>query len=224
MELYKDQIHCMLCFSCYSACEAVKDNERYRGPFAFSKAYRFQVDRRDIKTAKERRIRYSLSGGLWSCVQCQKCVHVCPKGVKPAEDIQNLRGRSLRKGFVDKPGAKKLKHYIDWIYATGQINRLHLPEEVYGDTESKERLTSSYRKLGLDVWEVPKPVKGLLRFRDIYLEILSEEDKALELNFSHVRKIDRLVSEEFQADVCTYLDRRDTEGGLVDRLKKLFER
>ncbi|MEO2065884.1 MAG: succinate dehydrogenase/fumarate reductase iron-sulfur subunit, partial [Desulfurobacteriaceae bacterium] len=128
MKAYKDQINCMLCFSCYSACEAVEDNSRYRGPFAFSRAYRFQVDRRDIETAKERRIRYSISGGLWSCVQCQKCLYVCPKGVKPAEDIQNLRGQAIKKGFTDKPGAKKLRHYVDWIYATGQINRLYLPE------------------------------------------------------------------------------------------------
>ncbi|SMP06228.1 succinate dehydrogenase / fumarate reductase iron-sulfur subunit [Desulfurobacterium pacificum] len=226
MELYKDQIHCMLCFSCYSACEAVEDNERYRGPFAFSRAYRFQVDRRDIETAKDRRIRYAISGGLWSCVQCQKCLHVCPKGVKPAEDIQNLRRRSIKKGFTDKPGAKKLKHYVDWIYATGQINRLYLPAEVYGDSEA-EKLKSAYESMGAEVWEVPKPVKGLLKFRDTYLEILSKsEEKAMRIDFSHVREIDRLVSDFFKADICTVLDRvssdSETAKGLVEKLKSFF--
>jgi len=226
MEAYKNQIHCMLCFSCYSSCEAVKDNERYRGPFAFSRAYRFQVDRRDIETAKEKRIRYSISGGLWSCVQCQKCLYVCPKGVKPAEDIQNLRGQAVKKGFTDKPGAKKLKHYVDWIYATGQINRLYLPEEVYGNKEAREKLTKAYESMGVEVWEVPKPTKGLMKFRDIYLEILSKEDKALELDFSHVRRIDKKVSDIFKADICTIVDTAHREGksskGLISKLKELL--
>ncbi|MEO2069534.1 MAG: succinate dehydrogenase/fumarate reductase iron-sulfur subunit [Desulfurobacteriaceae bacterium] len=225
MEKYKKQIDCMLCFSCYSTCEAVKDNEKYRGPFAFSRAYRFQVDRRDIETAKEKRIRYSISGGLWSCVQCQKCLYVCPKGVRPAEDIQNLRGQSIKKGFTDKPGAKKLKHYVDWIYATGQINRLYLPEEVYGNKEAKDKLTKTYKSMGVEVWEVPKPVKGLLKFRDIYLEVLSKEDKPLELDFSHVRRIDKKVSEIFKADICTIIDKAhesEKSKGLIDKLKELI--
>jgi len=226
LEAYKTQIHCMLCFSCYSACEAVEDNERYRGPFAFSKAYRFQVDRRDIETAKEKRVRYALSGGLWSCVQCQKCLYVCPKGVKPAEDIQNLRGEAVRRGFVDKPGAKRLKHYVDWIYATGQINRLYLPEEVYGDRETKRKLKEVYGALGVEVWEVPKPVKGLVKFRDVYLEVLSSGKKAIDLDFSHVRRIDRLVSEVFKADICTIVDKiheeKEKSEGFISKLKNLL--
>jgi succinate dehydrogenase / fumarate reductase iron-sulfur subunit len=146
--------------------------------------------------------------------------------VKPAEDIQNLRGQAVKRGFEDRPGAKKLKHFVDWIYATGQINRLYLPEEVYGNREAREKLTKAYQDMGVEVWEVPKPVKGLMKFRDIYLQILSKEDKALEIDFSHVRRIDRMVGEIFKADICTVLDRVHERGkkskGLIAKLKGLL--
>ena len=80
--------------------------------------------------------------------------------------------------------------------------------------------------MGVEVWEVPKPTKGLLKFRDIYLEILSKEDKALELDFSHVRRIDKKVSDIFKADICTIVDKAHQEGkssrGLISKLKELL--
>jgi len=79
--------------------------------------------------------------------------------------------------------------------------------------------------MGVEVWEVPKPVKGLLKFRDIYLEVLSKEDKPLELDFSHVRRIDKKVSEIFKADICTIIDKAhesEKSKGLIDKLKELI--
>ena len=80
--------------------------------------------------------------------------------------------------------------------------------------------------MGVEVWEVPKPTKGLMKFRDIYLEILSKEEKALELDFSHVRKIDKMVSDIFKADICTIVDKASQENkkskGLIDKLKGLL--
>ncbi len=225
MKKYERQIHCMLCFSCYSACEAVKDNERYLGPFSFSRAYRFQVDKRDEEKAKNKRIRFAIAGKIWSCVQCQKCLFVCPKYLKPAEDIQAIRGKAIKRGYTEKPGARKLRHYVDWIYATGQINRLYLPEEVYGDKEAKEKLTKMYEEKNVPVWKVPKPVKGLLKFRDIYLEVLSKDEKAIDIDYSHARWIDKKVSEVFDADICTKIDYAHAKGeasGLINRLKSLL--
>jgi len=53
------------------------------------------------------------------------------------------------------------------------------------------------------VWEVPKPLPGLLEFRDLYLEVMKEKKPRLDIDFHHVRRIDKKVEEIFKADVCT---------------------
>ena len=204
LKKYQQATNCILCFACYGVCEAVEDRPEYAGPYAFSRAYRYVADSRNDENHKKEIIKHSLEEGfLWSCVQCQKCIYVCPKGVRPAEDIQQLRGISLKYGYEEKAGAKKLQHFIDWIYATGQINRLALPEEVY-QTDSKP-LIEKFRQRGAEVWEVPKPLPGLLEFRDLILEVINEKGGNISIDFHHVRKIDKKVEEIFKADVCTQI-------------------
>jgi len=128
---YERPTNCILCFACYGYCEAVMDDPKYAGPYAFSRTYRYLVDSRNKEEHKKEQVEAAMeTGDVWSCVQCQKCIYVCPKGVRPAEDIQNVRGIAAEMGYKDYPGVKKLQHFVDWIYATGQINRLALPEEV----------------------------------------------------------------------------------------------
>ena len=207
---YDRPTNCILCFACYGSCEAVMDDPKYAGPYAFSRVYRYVVDSRVKEEHKKEMVKNAMEvGDIWSCVQCQKCIYVCPKGVRPAEDIQNVRGIAAEYGFKDYPGVKKLQHFVDWIYATGQINRLSLPEEVYGVDPTP--LINKFKERGAEVWEVPKPLPGLLEFRDLILEVMKEKKPHLDIDFHHVRKIDKRVEEVFNADVCTKITEKFEE-------------
>jgi len=199
---YERPTNCILCFACYGSCEAVMDDPKYAGPFAFSRVFRYLLDSRVDEDHKRQMVKNAMEvGDIWGCVQCQKCIYVCPKGVRPAEDIQNIRGKAAEYGFKEYPGVKKLQHFVDWVYATGQINRLALPEEVYGVDPTP--LINKFKERGAEVWEVPKPLSGLLEFRDLILEVMKEKKPHLDIDFRHVRRIDKKVEEVFNTDVCT---------------------
>jgi succinate dehydrogenase / fumarate reductase iron-sulfur subunit len=81
---------CIQCGVCYSACPMVAADDRYLGPAALAKAYRFCHDPRD-DAAAERLSRVAREHGLWRCHTIFSCHEWCPKGVNPTEAIQNLK-------------------------------------------------------------------------------------------------------------------------------------
>jgi len=83
------QTDCILCMACYSECEALDYDKNFASPFAFTKVFRFFFDTRD-KSSQER-IETAKENGLYNCINCQKCVMVCPKGIASAFDIQMLQ-------------------------------------------------------------------------------------------------------------------------------------
>ena len=83
------QTDCILCMACFAECEALDYDKNFGGPFAFTKVYRFFFDTRD--KLKQERIDIAKENGLYNCINCQKCVIVCPKGIASAYDIKMLQ-------------------------------------------------------------------------------------------------------------------------------------
>ncbi|UCC38372.1 MAG: succinate dehydrogenase/fumarate reductase iron-sulfur subunit [Candidatus Aminicenantes bacterium] len=90
-------INCILCGCCYSACPVISRDERYLGPAALAKLYRFVKDPRD-KRPFSNWSRVNTEAGAWGCDTVFKCNEVCPKSVRPADGIEALR----RKLVVEK--------------------------------------------------------------------------------------------------------------------------
>jgi len=85
---------CIQCAVCYSACPIVAIDDRYLGPAALTKAFRFCHDPRDDGTAL-RLARVAQEQGLWRCHTIFSCAEQCPKAVNPTEAIQGLKRIAL---------------------------------------------------------------------------------------------------------------------------------
>ena len=92
MEKIDPYVNCILCGCCYSACPVVAREERYLGPAALAKLYRFVQDPRDLRGFK-RWSRVNTETGAWGCDTVFKCNEVCPRKVRPADGIEGLRRR-----------------------------------------------------------------------------------------------------------------------------------
>ncbi len=97
------QIDCIMCMACYSECEALDYDKNFAGPFAFTKVFRFVEDSRD-KENFQVRIELSKEKLLYNCINCQKCVMVCPKGIASAMDIKMLQNRDTNPPIQDFGG------------------------------------------------------------------------------------------------------------------------
>lgn len=121
---------CILCGACYSACSSVKADPGYAGPVTIAKAYRFSIDVRD--DFRGIRDQAAIDQGLWSCVQCRKCIKVCPKDTRPADTIRRARKLTIDDGIRDTPGSRRAKAYVADIERFGQVNKPMLPVVVFG--------------------------------------------------------------------------------------------
>ena len=74
----------------------VAADDRYLGPAALAKAYRYCHDPRDDAQA-ERLARVAQERGLWRCHTIFSCAEWCPKNVNPTEAIQNLKKLTMLK-------------------------------------------------------------------------------------------------------------------------------
>lgn len=99
LEAVFQYITCIMCACCYSACPVVSRDDRYLGPAALAKLYRFVVDPRD-KRPYDALARVDSPAGVWGCDTVFRCNEVCPKKVRPADGIEGLR----RKLIVKKSG------------------------------------------------------------------------------------------------------------------------
>lgn len=93
------QSDCILCDSCYSACPVFEVNSSFLGPFALSRAYRYEEDIRE--SDKLSILNAIQNSGIWDCTLCGECTAVCPQSIDPKTDILNLRSISMQNGFSD---------------------------------------------------------------------------------------------------------------------------
>lgn len=94
-ELYE----CILCACCTSACPSFWWNpDKYVGPAGLLQAYRFLVDSRDQATS-ERLDNLEDPYRLFRCRSILNCTDVCPKGLRPADAISQIRGMLARRAI-----------------------------------------------------------------------------------------------------------------------------
>ena len=118
----RDAMACILCGACVSACNSLEVDERFLGPAALAKAWRFTEDPRDAATTERLRFLASTPGGIWDCTHCFNCVEVCPKDVKPMERILELRRRSMEAGFTDNNGSRHSQAFVETISRSGWLD------------------------------------------------------------------------------------------------------
>ena len=81
---------CILCGICASQCTRYSQSRNdYLEPFAFAHAWRTAFDSRNADPLFS--CKAAVENGLWRCVHCSICMHVCPKAINVAEDIVDLR-------------------------------------------------------------------------------------------------------------------------------------
>jgi succinate dehydrogenase/fumarate reductase iron-sulfur protein len=90
LKKYDKQTDCIMCMACYFECEALDYDKNFAGPFIFTKYYRFIFDSRDVSDT-QKRVEIAKQNGLYNCINCQKCVMVCPKEIASAFDIKALQ-------------------------------------------------------------------------------------------------------------------------------------
>jgi succinate dehydrogenase / fumarate reductase iron-sulfur subunit len=88
------QLNCITCGACFSACPIVAINPHYLGPAALNRAYTLIADVRDT-AAESRLATASDEDGIYCCRNIANCVEVCPVGIEPLFAIQRLRKYTL---------------------------------------------------------------------------------------------------------------------------------
>jgi succinate dehydrogenase / fumarate reductase iron-sulfur subunit len=91
-------VNCILCGLCYAACPMLSGNDRFAGPAALAKLYRFVEDSRESADARTLKPE-DTEDGMWGCRTVGRCTDVCPKDVRPTDGIRGIRRRRLAQRF-----------------------------------------------------------------------------------------------------------------------------
>ena len=106
IEQFSSCINCMLC---YAACPQFGLDANFTGPGVLALLHRYNADSRD--GGREERMEYiNTEEGVWTCTAVGYCSVVCPKGVDPANAINQNKVNSAKDYFLrflsPKGGAK----------------------------------------------------------------------------------------------------------------------
>ena len=91
-------INCILCACCYGACPVLGMDEKYLGPAAIAKLFRYMEDSRDQRGDKFLE-KVDSPKGLWACHTIFRCIDACPKDIRPTDTIEALRRRLIKYRF-----------------------------------------------------------------------------------------------------------------------------
>jgi fumarate reductase iron-sulfur subunit len=109
LEKYLQFSACINCMLCYAACPQYGLDSKFTGPGILALMHRYNADSRDGGRA-ERLELGNADEGFWGCTAVAYCSVVCPKGVDPANAInQNKMGSAIDYflRFVAPKGAEK---------------------------------------------------------------------------------------------------------------------
>ena len=170
---YDHMTDCILCMACYGSCSAEKADSNYAGPFQFTKALRFIKDSRDGVDIDER-VQLCIDNGVWDCVQCQMCLAACPKGITPADDIQELRRYAIASGD-ESMGSKRATTWFRDVFTTGQIDKYNLPVNAKNDIKAREEMAKEFRERGIAEEKfAPQPFDGIDGLRKFIRKVEEE--------------------------------------------------
>ncbi len=85
---FDEAIRCILCACCTAACPITPQDQRFLGPAALLRAFRYLFDSRDAGPGK-RMESLDNDHGIWGCRGHGKCTEVCPKEI----DVRKWLGR-----------------------------------------------------------------------------------------------------------------------------------
>ena len=106
IEQFSSCINCMLC---YAACPQFGLDASFTGPGVLALLHRYNADSRDGGRAQ--RMEYiNTEEGVWTCTAVGYCSVVCPKGVDPANAINQNKVNSAKDyflRFLSPKGAEK---------------------------------------------------------------------------------------------------------------------
>ncbi|MES2766526.1 MAG: succinate dehydrogenase iron-sulfur subunit [Bacteroidota bacterium] len=91
-ELLMESTKCIMCACCSTSCPSLWSNERYLGPAAMLKAWRFIFDSRD-GSGEERMNIVDSEDGVWRCHTIFNCVEACPKEINITDHLSSLKRR-----------------------------------------------------------------------------------------------------------------------------------
>jgi succinate dehydrogenase / fumarate reductase iron-sulfur subunit len=83
-------IDCILCGACFSACLMTGMNPEFHGPAAYLALNRFLKDERDA-ISEQRLDLVKGENGVFRCHSMFNCNEACPKNLKPAENILDIK-------------------------------------------------------------------------------------------------------------------------------------
>ena len=93
--LVDENIECIGCGVCYSACDVVEWKPEYLGPAALNRAWTLVNDVRDVSD-RERLQAVAGDAGCHACHTQMACTERCPKHLDPAGAIAGLKRKVLR--------------------------------------------------------------------------------------------------------------------------------
>ena len=91
---FEESVRCILCACCTSSCpiNQKKETEKYVGPAALVRAFRYLFDSRD-EGAEERIALLDQKDGALGCQTLWKCTEVCPKKIPVTKQIAQIKRR-----------------------------------------------------------------------------------------------------------------------------------
>ncbi|MCX7159930.1 MAG: succinate dehydrogenase/fumarate reductase iron-sulfur subunit, partial [Proteobacteria bacterium] len=90
---------CINCMLCYAACPQYGLDSKFTGPGILALLHRYNADSRD--GAREQRMDLvHTEEGVWSCTAVGYCSEVCPKGVDPANAVNQNKTASAMDFFL----------------------------------------------------------------------------------------------------------------------------
>jgi fumarate reductase iron-sulfur subunit len=99
LEYFEQYSSCINCLLCYSACPQYGLNDKFVGPAALSLLHRYNADSRD-GARQERMQLVNAKEGVWTCTAVGYCSEVCPKGVDPANAVNQNKVASAKDYFL----------------------------------------------------------------------------------------------------------------------------
>lgn len=89
-KVFDEAIRCILCACCTAACPVSGVNNRFLGPAALLRAFRYLFDSRDGER-QQRMQMLDTEDAIWGCKTLGKCTEVCPKEIKVTESLGKVK-------------------------------------------------------------------------------------------------------------------------------------
>ncbi len=124
-------MNCIMCGACVAACTSMEVDKSFLGPAALAKAWRFVGDPRDAATGP-RLAMLSEPSGIWDCTRCNYCVQVCPKDVKPMDQIMKLRAEAVSAGIKGNAGSRHTFAFTSTVKQGGRLNEFQMLPRTNG--------------------------------------------------------------------------------------------